>query len=169
MLQIRPVRGRAEIRRFVDYMYERNASDPHWVPPLRLGEHDRINPKKNPFFAHAAMELLLAWRGDRVVGRIAAIDDRLHQDTHHDNVAMFGFFEPTTRGRKALLGAVETWRAARGWRDVRGLISLSQNDTCGLLVDGFDTDSMPLMPHNRRYAVHRGRGYRKIKDLFAWR
>ena len=33
MLQIRPVQGRAEIRRFVDYMYERNASDPHWVPP----------------------------------------------------------------------------------------------------------------------------------------
>ena len=72
-IDVRPVQGRREIRRFVDYMYERNASDPHWVPPLRLGEHDRINRKKNPFFAHAEMELLLAWRGDRVVGRIAAI------------------------------------------------------------------------------------------------
>jgi hypothetical protein len=34
---VRPVQGRRERRQFVDYMYERNASDPHWVPPLRLG------------------------------------------------------------------------------------------------------------------------------------
>ena len=36
----------------------------------------------------------------------------------------------------------------RGRGHVRGPISPSLNDTCGLLVDGFDTDSMLLMPHN---------------------
>src|SRR5260370_20820944 len=92
-IDVREVRGRGDIRRFVDYMSERNAADPHWVPPLRIGEHERLNPKKNPFFAHASVELMLAWRGDRVVGRIAAIDDRLHRETHGDNVAMFGFFQ----------------------------------------------------------------------------
>ena len=115
MLQIRPVRTRHERRRFIDYMYERNASDPHWVPPLWLGEADRINPKKNPFFAHAEIELMLAWRGDRVVGRIAAIDDRLHRETHQDNTALFGFFEAEDAdAAAALLHAVEAWAAARG-------------------------------------------------------
>lgn len=169
--EVRPVQGRREIRRFVDYMYERNASDPHWVPPLRLGEHNRINPKKNPFFAHAEMELLLAWRGDRVVGRIAAIDDRLHQDTHGDNVAMFGLFEASDADAAlALLAAVEAWARARGRAHVRGPISPSLNDMCGLLVDGFDTDPMLLMPHNPpEYAAFIERaGYRKVKDLFAW-
>jgi GNAT superfamily N-acetyltransferase len=168
---VRPVQGRRERRQFVDYMYERNASDPHWVPPLRLGEHDRINPKKNPFFAHAEMELLLAWRGDRVVGRIAAIDDRLHQETHGDNVAMFGFFEADDADAAgALLAAVEAWAKARGRAHVRGPISPSLNDMCGLLIDGFDTDPMLLMPHNPpEYAAFIERaGFQKVKDLFAW-
>lgn len=168
---VRPVHGRREIRRFVDYMYERNASDPHWVPPLRLGEHDRINPKKNPFFAHAEMELLLAWRGDRVVGRIAAIDDRLHQDTHGDNVAMFGLFEADDADAAgALLAAVEAWAKARGRAHVRGPINPSLNESAGLLIDGFDTDPMLLMPHNPpEYAAHiESAGYAKVKDLFAW-
>ena len=73
MLQIRPVQGRAEIRRFVDYMYERNASDPHWVPPLRIGEHDRMNPKKNPFFDHATVE-----SDARVAARSGRRPDRRH-------------------------------------------------------------------------------------------
>ena len=169
--RVRPVHGRGDIRRFVDYMYDRNAGDPHWVPPLRLGEYDRINPKKNPFFAHADMELLLAWRGDRVVGRVAAIVDHLHQSTHHDNVAMFGFFEADdAEAAGALLSAVEAWATARGRAHVRGPISPSLNDTCGLLIDGFDTDPMLLMPHNPpEYAQFiESAGYGKVKDLFAW-
>lgn len=170
-IEVRAVEGRREIRRFVDYMYERNVRDPHWVPPLRMGEHDRLNPEKNPFFAHAAVELMLAWRGDRVVGRIAAIDDRLHQETHGDNVAMFGFFESADGDvTRALLAAVETWAAARGRARVRGPISPSLNEMCGLLIDGFDTDPMLLMPHNPpEYGAQiESAGYTKVKDLFAW-
>ena len=170
-IDIRAVRGRRELRRFVDYIYERNAGDPHWVPPLRIGEFERLNPKKNPFFAHAAVELMLAWRGDRVVGRIAAIDDRLHQETHRDNVAMFGFFEAADGdAARALLAAVEAWAKARGRASVRGPISPSLNEMCGILVDGFDTDPMLLMPHNPpEYGPQiEAAGYAKVKDLFAW-
>jgi hypothetical protein len=168
---VRTVHGRREIRRFVDYMYERNAADPRWVPPLRLGEHERLNPKKNPFFAHASVELMLAWRGDRVVGRIAAIDDRLHQEAHRDNIAMFGFFEAADGDvTRALLAAVEGWAKARGRAAVRGPISPSLNEMCGLLIDGFDTDPMLLMPHNPpEYGAQiESAGYTKAKDLFAW-
>jgi hypothetical protein len=170
-VDVRGVRSRRDLRRFVDYMYERNAADPHWVPPLRIGEHERLNPKKNPFFAHADVDLLLAWRGDRVVGRVAAIDDRLHQQTHGDNVAMFGFFEAADgKVASALLSAVETWARARGRARVRGPISPSLNEMCGLLVDGFDTDPMLLMPHNPpEYGGQiESAGYAKVKDLFAW-
>jgi hypothetical protein len=171
LTDIRPVSGRQEFRRFIDYAYERNAGDPHWVPPLRISEHERLTPKKNPFFAHADVELLLAWRGDRLVGRIAAIDDRLHNESHHDNVAMFGFFEAEdAEAARALLGAVEAWADARGRARVRGPINPSLNESAGLLVDGFDSDPMVMMPHNpREYAAQiEAAGYAKVKDLFAW-
>jgi GNAT superfamily N-acetyltransferase len=170
-VDVRPVQGRREMRQFVDYLYERNAYDPHWVPPLRISEFERLDPKKNPFFAHADVELLLARRGTRVVGRIAAIDDRLHRETHGDNLAMFGFFEAEDSGvATALLTAVERWASARGRAAVRGPISPSLNEMCGLLVDGFDTDPMLLMPHNPpEYGAQiEAAGYAKIKDLYAW-
>src|SRR5262245_21125556 len=109
-IQVRPVATRSERRRFVSYMYERNGGDPHWVPPLRMSEHDRLNPARNPFFDHADVALFLAWRDGAVVGRIAAIDDRLHRDTHGDNIAMFGFFEAADRpAAQALFATAEAW------------------------------------------------------------
>jgi GNAT superfamily N-acetyltransferase len=171
LTDIRPVNGRQEFRRFIDYAYERNASDPHWVPPLRIGEHERLTPRKNPFFAHAEVELLLAWRDGGVVGRVAAIDDRLHNEAHGDNVAMFGFFEAAdAAAAQALLTAAETWARGRGRARLRGPINPSLNESAGLLIDGFDSDPMLLMPHNPpEYAAFiESSGYAKVKDLFAW-
>ena len=168
---VRPVRGRRDFRRFIDYAYERNAHDPHWIPPLRLSEHERLTPKKNPFFAHADVDLLLAWRGDHVAGRIAAIDDRLHNEVHRDDVAMFGFFEAADEdAAQTLLAAAESSALAHGRKVVRGPINPSLNESAGLLVDGFDTDPMVMMPHNPpEYADYiESAGYRKVKDLFAW-
>ena len=171
MIEIRAASGRSGLRRFVDYAYERNAADPHWVPPIRLSEIERLTPSKNPFFAHADVELLLAWRDGRVAGRVAAIDDRLHNEKYGDNVAMFGFFEAAdAAAATTLLGAVETWARARGRAGVRGPINPSLNESAGLLIDGFDTDPMILMPHNPpEYAGFiESAGYRKVKDLYAW-
>jgi GNAT superfamily N-acetyltransferase len=168
---VRPLDGRRDFARFIDYAYTRNAGDPHWIPPLRIGERDRLNPKKNPFFQHADVELLLAWRGGSVAGRIGVVDDRLHNTVHADNTAMFGFFEAAdAEAARALLAAAEARARAWGRARIRGPINPSLNDNCGLLVDGFDTDPMLLMPHNPpEYAAFiEGAGYAKAKDLFAW-
>ena len=98
---------------FIDYAYARNGGDPHWIPPLRIAEAARLTPTKNPFFQHADVEPLLAWRRDRLVGRVAAIDDRLHNETHGDNAAMFGFFEAED-GDALRAGEVESTRDAKG-------------------------------------------------------
>src|SRR5262249_8586113 len=64
----------------------------------------------------------------------------------------------------------ERWARQRGRATIRGPINPSLHESAGLLVDGFDTDSMLLMPHNPpEYARHfDAAGYAKAKDLFAW-
>ena len=64
-IAVRPIASRREFRRFIDYAYVRNRTDPHWIPPLRIAERERLSPKKNPFFGHAEVELLIAWRDGR--------------------------------------------------------------------------------------------------------
>jgi len=169
--EVRPVAGKRQFKQFIDYHYDRNRGDARFIPELRLGEIEKLTPRKNPFFAHADVQLFLAWRDGRIVGRIAAIDDRLHNDTHRDNIAMFGFFDADdASASRALLGEVEAWARTRRRAAVRGPLNPSLNESAGLLVDGFDTDPMLMMPRNpREYAAFiEGAGYAKVKDLYAW-
>ena len=96
---------------------------------------------KNPFFEHAEVECFLAFVGDRVRGRIAAIDNRAHNEFHDDRVGFFGFFEceddPAVAA--ALFDAAARWLGARGKDVLRGPMNFSTNDDCGSLVDGFET------------------------------
>lgn len=170
MITVTPVRDRAARKQFIDFPYRLYRGDPHWIPPLRLMERDRFAPR-HPFFEHADMQLFLAWRAGRLVGRIAAIDDRLHEETHHDNLADFGHFEAETEeAAHALLAAAEAWARARERTRIRGPLNASLNESAGLLIDAFDTDPMVMMPYNPpAYAGYIERaGYSKAKDLFAW-
>jgi GNAT superfamily N-acetyltransferase len=166
-----PAAGPRLVKQFVELPYELYAGDPHWIPPLRRDEYRRLSPRHNPFLAHAEMALFLATRNGRVAGRIAAIQDRAHDEFHHERLAWFGFFEATDAAAAAsLLSAVETWARPRGCTAVRGPVNPSLNESAGLLVDAFDDDPYLLMPYNPpAYASYiEGAGYAKIKDLLAW-
>ena len=170
MTAVVSVASDADRRRFIDFPYARYEGDRHWVPPLRRDEHRRLSPR-NPFLAHADMNLWLAIDEGRVTGRIAAIDDRLHNETHREAVTWFGFLEAADqRSAAALLGAVEQHARARGSTALRGPANPSLNESAGLLVEGFDQDPSVLMPYNPpEYAAWVERfGCRKVKDLLAW-
>jgi len=159
------------VKQFVELPYDLYAGDPHWVPQLRRDEYRRLSPRHNPFLAHAEMALFLAMRDGRIAGRIAAIDDRAHNEFHHERLAWFGFFEATDPAAAAwLLSAVEAWARQRGSTAVRGPVNPSLNENAGLLIDAFDDDPYLLMPYNPPvYASYiEGAGYAKIKDLLAW-
>ena len=74
---VAPVSGQADLKAFIDLPFRIYAADPHWVPPLRAEVRELLTPGKNPFFEHAEVQLFLARRGTRVVGRISAHIDRL--------------------------------------------------------------------------------------------
>jgi GNAT superfamily N-acetyltransferase len=170
VVTVTAVRDRAARRQFVDFPYVLYRGDRHWIPQPRVAEHARF-AARHPFFAHADVELLTARDAGRTVGRIAAIDDRLHNAKHDDNLAAFGHFEAETEeAARALLAAAESWAKARGRSRLRGPLNSSLNETAGLLVDAFDADPMVMMPYNPpRYAAYiEAAGFRKAKDLFAW-
>jgi GNAT superfamily N-acetyltransferase len=171
-VEIGPVRGRRDLEAFVGLPYSLHREDRCWTPPLRRDVRAQLDPRRNPLFGHAERELLLARRGDHVVGRIAAIHDRRHEEVHRDGAGFFGFFESTDAAEvaAALFDAAAGFLRARGRRTMRGPVNPSINDEAGLLVDGFDTPSVVMMPHNPRYyaGLVEGAGFRKAKDLLAF-
>ncbi len=147
--------------------------DPHWVPPVVADRRKLLDRKRNPFFQHAEMELFVARDGRRVVGRIAAIINRAHNETHHDTIGFFGFFESIDDQHvaDALFNAAEAWLAKHGSTVIRGPVNPSLNDETGLLVEGFDDPPQILMTYNPNYysRLIESHGFRKAKDLYAYR
>jgi GNAT superfamily N-acetyltransferase len=171
-LRVREARERRDLKRFIDLPYRLHARDPLWVPPLRRDMETLLSRTRNPLFEHADAEYFLAERDGEVVGRIAAISNRLHNETHGDRVGFFGFFESVDDQAvaDALFAAATEWCRSRGHDVLRGPASFSVNDECGVLVDGFETPPALMMPHNPRYYVRliEQAGFRKAKDLWVY-
>ncbi len=166
------VRHRRERRAFIRLPWTIYRGDPDWVPPLLRDEEAFLDTARNPFFEHGDVGLFLALDGDRPVGRIAAIDNHEHTRIHRDGAGFFGLFESIDDERVsgALFDAASAWLAARDMRTLRGPMTLSINDRCGLLIRGFDGSPYIMMPYNPRsyQRLVEAAGFVKAKDVLAY-
>ena len=164
-------RSRRELSRFFDVADALYASDPLFVAPIR-SDVAKVFQGENPFFRHGEMQLFIARRGGRDVGRVAAILDRNHNEFHGEKTAFFGFFEsendPEVAGK--LLEAAALWGRERKMTILRGPTNPTLNDEAGLLVDGFDSPPVMMMTYNPPHyaALIEGQGFSKVKDLLAF-
>lgn len=170
-LQIQPLsRGARDVDRFLKVSYEIYRNDPNWVAPL-LMDLAKVFTSANPLFEHAEMQLWVACRDGRDVGRISALIDRNHQDGGPP-AAFYGFYETIEDDQisSALFDTVHAWARQRGMKRVLGPMNPTTNDECGLLIEGFDTPPVFMMTYNPRYYVRltEAAGYRKTKDLLAY-
>lgn len=173
---ITPVSGKAERKQFIDLAYRLNAGDPNWVPPLRVDVAELLNEKKNPFFAHAEIQLFLARRDGRVTGRISAhIDFLAHtlppEQGMGPGTGNWGMLEAEDEeSAAALIARAEDWLRAKGMTQVLAPVSLSIWDEPGLLVKGHDHAPTIMMGHHNR--AYQGwieaRGYARAKTLYTY-
>jgi GNAT superfamily N-acetyltransferase len=171
VIRVRPTDGRRDLARFVDLPLRLHRGREGYVAPLRIQELETLDPKRNPFFEHARVSTFLAERDGRVVGRIALIDDDLHNEIHGDDLAFFGFFDAVDgEVAAALLDEVETRARALGRSLLRGPADPSMNDRAGLQIDAFERPPAVMMPWSPpEYAGWiEAAGFAKAKDLQAW-
>lgn len=172
-VEVRPVETRGARREFVRFPWRIYPGRyPAWVPPLRVEERKRIDPEANPFYEHGAVQLYLAYRDGEPVGRIAAIENTLHNEFHNDRTGFFGLFESVEDPEvaSALLDTAADWVRGRGLDRLRGPTNFSTNEECGLLIDNFESPPYVMMTYNPPYYIELFEkwGLRKAKDLFAY-
>lgn len=171
-LQIVPVKTSKELGRFVRVPMRLNAGDPAYVASLIMEREEALTPKTNPFFEHAEVQLWLAVRDGKDVGRISAQIDALAPVDKADPAGHFGMIaaEDDPEVFAALFKTAEDWLRQRGKTRALGPFNLSINEETGLLVDGFDTPPMVMMGHDQPYAGRRveEQGYAKAKDVYAY-
>ena len=171
-IDVKPVRTSGDRHRFMEFPYQLYRGNAHWIAPLRMAQKDILNTKRHPFYKTSDVEMFLARRDGRVVGRIMAILNRAHNEFHNERAGFFGFFEVENdeQAAAALLSAARDWVLGRGAAVIRGPVNPSTNYECALLVEGFDLDPMVMMTYNPPYyaALLEGYGMKKAMDLYAY-
>lgn len=172
-IEIRPVRKRSDMRRFIDFPWRIYAGNSCWAPPIKSELSRLLDSSCHPFWQTGSRELFLALRNGEVVGRIAAIIDNKHNEFQGEHMGAWGFFEclPNPEASVKLIAAAEDWCRERGMQFMRGPLNPSTNYEIGFLLEGFDKPAVFMMPYTPPYYHELVRlcGYKKEKDLYSYR
>ncbi len=168
MIEIKQVNTTRDLKTFLRVPHSIPREGNNWVPALDFDEMNTLHWDRNPAFEHCQARYFLAYRGKEVVGRVAAIYNRLHAETWSQNYLRFGWIEflddPTISA--ALMGAVEDWAQELGCDAVHGPLGFTDLDREGLLVEGFDELATLATRHDPPYYMRHLEelGYEKDVD-----
>lgn len=125
---------------FVKFPIELYKNCPYYVPSLILDELGTLDTKKNPAFKMCEMQMLLAYKEDKVVGRICAIINHKANEAWNSKNGRFGFFDfiDDVEVVDALFNEAESWLKSKGMDRIIGPMGFSGLDHEGLLVYGYD-------------------------------
>ena len=171
MIQIVPVQTKRDWKLFERVPELLHRERQYFLPPFP-GSVSRLRKKTHPFYDHGAMFPFLALRDGQAVGRIAGIINETHNEFHRDLTGFFGFFDfiDDIDVAAKLFDAAKQVVAARGRRLLRGPYNPTQNDECGVLVEGFDAYPFLMLPYNPQYYVdiYDRLDLIRVRDLYAF-
>ena len=137
---IKKVSSKKELKTFIRFNYELYKGKPDSVPDLYDDMLNTFSSKKNAAFEFCEAEYFLAYKDNKVVGRVAAIINNRANQTWDKKEVRFGWidFIDDEEVSSALLKAVEDWGKQKGMDTITGPLGFTDMDAEGMLIEGFD-------------------------------
>ena len=150
---IKKVTTNKELKTFIRFNYELYKNNPYSVPDLLDDMMNTFNRKKNAAFEFCEADYFLAYKDNKVVGRVAAIINHRANETWKKKEVRFGWidFIDDLEVSKALLDQVEAWGKERKMEAMVGPLGFTDLDAEGMLVEGFDQLSTMATIYNYPY------------------
>jgi len=153
MISVKEATTPKELKDFVKFPFSLYKGNPYWVPPIIKDELETFNKDKNPAFQSAEAHFFLAYHGNKIVGRVAAIIN--HIEVHEQNVKKmrFGWFDfvDDLEVSAALLEEVKKIGTTHQLEYLEGPVGFSNLDKVGVLVEGFDHIGTMITWYNHPY------------------
>ncbi len=177
MVTIKQAQSKADLKKFVKFPFSLYKDSPYWVPPIINDELESFNPDKNPVFKSAEASFYLAYKDDKIVGRVAAIINWLEVKEQNLKKMRFGWFDfvDDFEVSEALLQKVEEVGKQHQLNYMEGPVGFSNLDKVGVLIEGFDHIGNMITWYNHSYyqshyekhGFVKEKGYLEDKFLFA--
>ncbi len=152
-INIKKVSSKRELKQFIRFNYKLYKNSPFSVPDLYDDMLNTFNPKKNPAFEFCEAEYFLAYDGEKIVGRVAAIINHRANEAWDKREVRFGWidFVDNEEVSRTLLDAVAQWGKARNMDTMVGPLGFTDMDAEGMLIEGFDQLSTMATIYNYPY------------------
>ena len=140
MIEVVKVESKKNVKDFVMFPFELYKDCEYWVPPIINEEIDAMDTNKNPVFKNAEAEFYLAYKDNKIVGRVAAIVNWVEIEEQKKNKLRFGWYDTIDdiNVSKALMDKVLEFGKSRNLEFVDGPVGFSNMDKAGLLIEGYD-------------------------------
>ena len=152
MIKIKEVSTSNDWNEFINLPFRIYQNNPYWVPPIKKNELKSFNPS-NDIFKTVEAKFLLAYKGDRVVGRVVAIVNWTEVNELKKAKARFGWldYENDIEILKKLLQEVENLGKKYNLDYIEGPMGFSNMDKAGMLTKGFDYRATMIGIYNHEY------------------
>lgn len=166
---IKEVITKKDKRIFIYFPEAVHKNDKTWLPPIYMDEWELFDDKKNKSYKYADTVLYLAFRDEKVVGRVMGIINRRYNEIHNEQHGRFCFMEcfEDQEVVHELIKKVETWAKEKGMVKLVGPLAFSDKDPQGFQIEGFEYQKFIVCPTNDKYLPEmiELEGYSKHRDL----
>ena len=165
---VKEVKTKSDLRKFIAFPDKLYKGNKYRVPQLHMYERAALYPQKNPAFEFCEAKYWLAYKNNKIAGRIAGIINHKSNEIWNEKHMRFGWidFIDDLEVSGALIKTVEDWAKDKGLTAVHGPLGFSDMDLEGMLVEGFDEMATQATIYNYPYyPVHLEKlGYKKDTD-----
>jgi len=165
---VKEVKSKSDLRKFIAFPDKLYKNNNYRVPQLHMYERAALIPEKNPAFEFCEAKYWLAYKDNKIAGRIAAIINHKSNEIWNEKHMRFGWidFIDDLEVSEALIKTVEKWAKQKGMTAVHGPLGFSDMDLEGMLIEGFDEIATQATIYNYPYyPVHLEKlGYSKDTD-----
>jgi len=153
MITIKEITSKKEMHNFVTFPFSLYKNNVYWVPPIINDEIKNLDKNTNPVFKHAEASYFLAYKNNKIVGRIAAIINWTEVKEQKIKKIRFGWFDTIDdlEVSKALLNKINEIGKQHQLEFIEGPLGFSNLDKTGVLIDGFDHIGTMITWYNYPY------------------
>ena len=153
MITIKEAISKKELTDYIKFPFSLYKDNKYWVPPIIADELETFDKIKNPTFENAEAFFYLAYRNNKIVGRIAAIINWNEVNNQQKKKVRFGWFDviDDIEVTKMLLEKVVELGKKNSLENIEGPMGFSNLDKVGVLTEGFDQIGTMITWYNHPY------------------
>ena len=152
---VKEVLTKKDLKKWVLFPNKLYKNNKYYVPFLFNDEMDTFTKQKNPAYEFSDTKLFIAYKDNKIVGRIAGLINHAYNKKWNKKAIRFTRFDfiDDYEVSTALFNEVIKWGKENSLNEVMGPIGFTDMDHEGMLIEGFEELNMSITFYNFPYYI----------------